>query len=153
MDQTDLRILELLKKNARYNASAIGERINMSVSAVIERIRKMESLGIIKQYTVLLDNKKLGKDVMVFLSVRLDHPKHNASFIERIKEITDAVECHNVTGDFDFLLKVVTGSTQELDQIIIQIKNLPEVDYTRTQLVLSTYKNETAIIPNIDSIK
>lgn len=149
MDLIDIRILEFLKKNARLNASFIGEKINMSVSAVIERIRKLESAGIIRQYTLLLDNKKIGRDVMVFLSVRLDHPKHNNFFIEKIAQMKDVIECHNVTGDFDFILKIVLPSTQALDRIIIEIKNFPEVDLTRTQLVLSTYKHETAVLPDL----
>ena len=152
MDATDIRILELLKKNARLNASCIGEKINMSVSAVIERIRKLELSGIIRQYTVLLDSKKIGKDMTVFLSVRLDHPRHNTAFIEKIALMNDVIECHNVTGDFDFILKIVLASTHDLDRIIIEIKNFQEVDLTRTQLVLSTYKLETTVLPDPKSI-
>lgn len=149
MDVTDIKILELLKKNSRINSSVIGERINMSVSAVIERIRKLESTGIIKQYTLILDNSKIGKDVTVFLSVRLDHPRHNNDFIESISKKKDIIECHNITGDFDFILKVVTKSTHELERIINEVKNYQEVAMTRTQVVLATNKMETTVLPDL----
>lgn len=71
MDSIDVKILGCLKENARQNASAIGEYVNMSVSAVIERIKKLENSGVIQQYTLLLDTKKIGKDISAFISVSL----------------------------------------------------------------------------------
>ena len=75
MDKIDIKIIECLKKNARENASVIGSQVNMSVSAVIERIKKLEANGIIRQYTVVLDSKKLGMDITAFISVSMEHPK------------------------------------------------------------------------------
>ena len=74
MDRIDIRILNCLKKNSRENASVIGEKVNMSVSAVIERIRKLENAGIIRQYTVVLDPKQIGKDLSALISVGIEHP-------------------------------------------------------------------------------
>ena len=111
MDSIDVKILGCLKENARQNASAIGEYVNMSVSAVIERIKKLENSGVIQQYTLLLDTKKIGKDISAFISVSLEHPKFNEGFIENVKQNPQVTECHYITGDFDFLLKVITGST------------------------------------------
>lgn len=80
MDNIDLSILKCLKENSRQTASTISQSINLSVSAVIERIRKMEAKGIIQQYTVVLDEKQLGNDLTVFISVRLEHPKYGKDF-------------------------------------------------------------------------
>ncbi|MEE0639137.1 MAG: winged helix-turn-helix transcriptional regulator [Acutalibacteraceae bacterium] len=85
MDKIDVKIIECLKKNARENASVIGSQVNMSVSAVIERIKKLEANGIIKQYTVVLDSKKLGMDITAFISVSMEHPKYNNNFNEFVK--------------------------------------------------------------------
>ena len=82
MDNIDLSILKCLKENSRQTASTISQSINLSVSAVIERIRKMEAKGIIQQYTVVLDEKQLGNDLTVFISVRLEHPKYGKDFAE-----------------------------------------------------------------------
>ncbi|MEI3520626.1 MAG: winged helix-turn-helix transcriptional regulator [Anaerosacchariphilus sp.] len=80
MDNIDLSILKCLKDNSRQTASTISQTINLSVSAVIERIRKMEAKGVIQQYTVVLDEKQLGNDLTVFISVRLEHPKYGKEF-------------------------------------------------------------------------
>lgn len=147
MDITDIKILEFLRENSRINASLIGEKVNMSVSAVIERIKKLESSGIIKQYTTILDAKLLGKDTTAFISVRLEHPKCNESFIESMKEQSEVIECHFLTGDFDYLLKVITESTESLGQVLNQIKNIKGVLLTKTVVVLSTVKNEVSCSP------
>ena len=87
MDSIDVKILGCLKENARQNASAIGEYVNMSVSAVIERIKKLENSGVIQQYTLLLDTKKIGKDISAFISVSLEHPKYNEGLLRTSSKI------------------------------------------------------------------
>jgi len=149
MDNTDIRILSCLKGNSRLNASAIGEKINMSVSAVIERIRKMEHAGIIKQYTVVLDTQQIGKYTCAFISVSLEHPKYNEDFSHKVKGHEQIVECHYITGDFDFLLKVITNSTQSLEEVLNDIKSIPGVSLTKTLVVLSTVKNEYTVLPDL----
>lgn len=145
MDKTDLKILECLRKNARVNASLISERINLSVSVVIDRIKKLESTGIIKQYTAIFDEKKLGKETTAFISVRLEHPKYNEGFSQSIKKQPEITECYYLTGDFDYILKVVTASTGTLAQILDEIKSIEGVSLTRTVVVLNTVKNEVSV--------
>lgn len=151
MDNIDIKILSCLKKNARLNASVIGERVNMSVSAVIERIKKLEAAGIIKQYTVVLDSKLIGKDISAFISVSLEHPKYNEGFIENVKNNPQITECHYITGDFDFMLKVMTDTTETLTNTLNFIKSIKGVSLTRTLIVLSIAKNEVSVLP--DAIK
>ncbi|HCS74435.1 MAG TPA: Lrp/AsnC family transcriptional regulator [Clostridiales bacterium] len=147
MDNTDLKILACLKENARINTSVIGERINMSVSAVSERIRKLENLGIIKQYTVILDHKLIGKDLLSYISVSLEHPKYNENFINSIDKNSQVIECHYTTGDFDFLLKVITDSAAALSDVLNEIKSISGVSLTRTLIVLSTSKSDVSVLP------
>jgi len=149
MDNTDVKILSCLKDNSRLNASSIGERINMSVSAVIERIKKMEQAGIIKQYTVVLDTHQIGKFTCAFISVSLEHPKFNEAFSQKIKRHQQIIECHYITGDFDFLLKIITNSTQSLEEVLNDIKSIPGVSLTKTLVVLSTIKNEYTVLPDL----
>ncbi len=147
MDSIDIKILGELKQNSRISASEIGEKVNMSVSAVIERIRKMENSGIIKQYTLILDAKQINQDVSAFISISLDHPKYNESFIASVLEHKKIVECHYITGDSDFLLKVVIDSTASLEKVLNDIKSIHGVSMTRTLVVLSTMKNEYTVLP------
>ncbi|MDD3931167.1 MAG: Lrp/AsnC family transcriptional regulator [Clostridiaceae bacterium] len=147
MDATDVKILDCLRSNARMAASAVGEQVNLSVSAVLERIRKLETQGVIKQYTVLLDAKKINKDLTAFISVSLEHPKYNDGFVECIAQDKRLTECHYITGDFDFLLKVVTDSTQSLEAVLNTIKSIKGVSLTKTLVVLSTLKQDVSVLP------
>lgn len=147
MDAIDVKILECLQENSRINASLIGEKINMSVSAVIERIKKLESSGIIKQYTAILNSKLLGKDTTAFISVRLEHPKYNDNFMESVKKLPEIIECYYLTGDFDYILKVITASTETLAQILNEIKSIRGVSLTKTVVVLSTVKSGVSCSP------
>ncbi|MDL2319319.1 Lrp/AsnC family transcriptional regulator [Eubacteriales bacterium OttesenSCG-928-A19] len=147
MDEIDRKILRCLRENARMSASAIGQRVNLSVSAVIERIKKMEASGVIRQYTALLDPACVGRDICAYISVSLEHPKHNEAFSQSVRENSHIDECHYVTGDFDFLIKVATDSTRSLESVLAEIKSIKGVSLTRTLVVLSTVKQDVPGVP------
>ena len=111
MDELDHQILKYLKDNSRMRISVISQKVNLSVTAIIDRIKKLEASGIIKQYTTVIDPGKIGKDITAFISVSLEHPKYNDEFINMVTQNSEILECHYITGDYDFLLKVVTGGS------------------------------------------
>ena len=150
MDKIDIKIVEALKNNARENASLIGSKVNMSVSAVIERIKKLENSGIIQQYTLVLDPKKLGLDLTVFMMVSLEHPKYTAKFAEFVNGNAQIIECQYIAGDFDFLLKIISKSTQTLEDLLNEIKCINGVCRTKVSVVLSTVKDEHSVSIPID---
>lgn len=147
MDAIDYKILQHLRDNARQKASAIGEAISLSVSAVLERIRKMEKDGIIEGYTVVLDQKKLGNDMTALMEVSLEHPRYFDSFTAMVQANENVISCDYLTGDFDFMLKVLTDSSESLERIHRQIKSVEGVSATRTHFVLKNIKNEVTVIP------
>ena len=149
MDKIDYEILSCLKENARENATNIGAKINLSTSAVIERIKKFEASGLIKQYTIVLDQQTLGGELMAFISVRLEHPKYYENFVELINSHNSIAECYYIAGDFDFIIKIITKNAQSLEDILNYIKSIEGVSLTRTSVVLSTNKNEVCMIPEI----
>ncbi len=140
MDNTDIRIINALSENARISASDLSEKVNLSVSAVIERIRKLENAGCIKQYTTVLDETKFGLDVTAFICILMDHPHYNEQFIEFARRKSGIVECNYVAGDYDFLIKIQTDSTRSLERLLDEVKSVPGVGRTKTMLVLSTSK-------------
>lgn len=142
MDGIDVKIVNCLIANSRINASEIAEKVGLSVSAIIERIKKLENSGIIKKYTVILDYALLGKDVSALIMVSLEHPKFNDSFVEAMMAHDQITECHYIAGDFDYLLKVATFNTQRLERVLNDIKAVQGVSKTKTMIVLSTLKNE-----------
>lgn len=147
MDAVDVKILNLLKENAREKASVIGEKINLSVSAVIDRIKKMEKSGIIEHYTVIINQKKLGNDVMALIEVSLEHPKYYDPFIEMVQENPNIIDVYYLTGDYDFLLKLVTDSSDGLEQLHRKIKSMDGVSGTNTHFILKTVKNDFTVLP------
>ena len=151
MDAIDHKILTCLKANARQNATDIGEKINLSTSAVIERIRKLEASGLIQQYTVMIDQKQLGRDLIAFIYVGLEHPKYYEKFVQTIHANNAVTECYYIAGDFDFLLKVVTQTRMTLEETLNSIKSIAGVAQTRTSVVLSTNKCEVSLLPELQA--
>ena len=148
MDIIDYNILACLKENSRENATAIGAKINLSTSAVIERIKKMESAGLIEKYTTIINQSALGRETTAFISVSLEHPRYNEDFIRLVQENSSIAECHYIAGDFDFILKVITKNGKTLESVLNFIKSINGISLTRTYVVLSTNKCEGSLLPD-----
>ncbi|WP_298841168.1 Lrp/AsnC family transcriptional regulator [Clostridium sp.] len=148
MDNIDIKILKLLQQNSRVTASEISTRINLSVPAVGDRLKKLDNAGIIEKYTIILSAKKFNKDLMIIMFVSLESPKFTDLFVNTIQVDNEIVECHYLAGDYDYVLKIITESTESLEKILNKIKNIPGVQKTKTTVSLSTIKNNYSIIPS-----
>ena len=148
MDNIDLQILSILKDNARMKASAIANEVNLSVSAVTERIRKLETSGVIEKYTLMVDQKKIGNDVSAVIEVAVEHPRYIDPFINLVGTIPNIISCYCVTGDFDFILKVIIDSSEGLEQIYRLVKGFEGVKETKTYIILKNIKNEITLLPS-----
>lgn len=109
LDKMDLAILKLLQENARITVKEISSQIHLSTTPVHERIKRMEQSGVIKQYAALVDHAKVKKGLMVICYVSLKEHNKNAGlkFIKTINSLNEVIECYNISGEFDFMLKVV----------------------------------------------
>jgi DNA-binding Lrp family transcriptional regulator len=110
LDAKDLSILRLLQANARISVKEIAESVQLSTTPVHERIKRLESSGVIKQYATLIDGAKIKKGLMVICYVSLNQhsKKSGAHFIKLINELPEVVECYSISGEFDFMMKIVT---------------------------------------------
>jgi DNA-binding Lrp family transcriptional regulator len=110
LDGKDLAILRLLQNNARMSVAAIAEAVQLSTTPVHERIKRLEASGVIKQYAALIDGAKIRKGLMVICYVSLNQhsKKSGTQFIKLINELPEVVECYSISGEFDFMLKIVT---------------------------------------------
>lgn len=110
LDNMDISILRLLQENARITVKEISEKVHLSTTPVHERIKRMEESGVIKQYATLVDHTKVKKGLMVICYVSLKQHSKDAGdkFIKIILELNEVVECYNISGEFDFMLKVVS---------------------------------------------
>ncbi len=109
LDSKDLAILSLLQQNARMTVKEIAAKIHLSTTPVHDRIKRLEITGVIKQYATLLDHTKVKKGLMVICYVSLKEHNKNAGvkFIKAIHAMQEVIECYNISGEFDFMLKVV----------------------------------------------
>ncbi len=142
MDQFDKNIIGALQKNGKVSMAELGRSIGLSTSATSERVKKMEQEGIIKGYTVLIDGEKVGMDITAFITVPVGNMAIEA-MAKMIGEIPQVQECHKVTGNTCFMVKVKTRNTKELEQLIDQINHVAPNTYT--YLALSTVKETTWI--------
>ena len=146
MDSIDIKIIQLLQKNARITASDISVEINLSVSAVAERLKKLENSGLIEQYTVILSPQCLHKCLTAIMFISLERPKYSDQFIKFVQNEDEILECHYLTGDYDYSLKIITESTITLERLLNRIKSVQGIQKTRTMVVMSTIKNSHSII-------
>lgn len=109
LDKKDFAILHLLQQNARITVKEISEKTHLSTTPVHERIKKMEASGVIKQYATLVDHVKINKSLMVICYVSLKQHSKTAGvkFIKAINELNEVIECYSISGEFDFMLKVM----------------------------------------------
>jgi Lrp/AsnC family transcriptional regulator, leucine-responsive regulatory protein len=147
MDDIDIGILQLLQQNARMTVSDISGEINLSIPAVSERIKKLETTGIIEQYTAIINPAKFKKCLTAIIFISLERPKFTDLFLEFVQSEDEILECHYLAGDFDYALKVMTESTSTLENLLGKIKSVQGVQKTRTTVVLSTIKSKCSIRP------
>ncbi len=147
MDIIDVRILEVLQDNARVSISELSRRVNLSLSAVSERLKKLENSNIIESYTAILDAKRMGKDLSVVISIGLESTSDTKSFLEFVESEPEILECHYITGEYDYMLKVTTSSTHTLELIMNKIKSFSGIKRTQTNVILSTTKLMHSVKP------
>lgn len=131
MDQIDLQILELLKHNARISFSELGRKVNMTQPAVSERVKRLEEKGVIAEYRTVLSAEKMGKGVTAFILIQASHCGRLTTFAKQSREV---VEIYQVSGQYNFLMKIETGSMKSLETFIYQCS---EYGHTTTMTVLS----------------
>ncbi len=107
----------------------------------------MEQSGIIDQYTLLVNQKKIGNSIAAIMEVRIEHPRFIESFIDFVNRMPNIIACYCVTGDFDFVLKILIDSSEGLEQLYRLVKGFDGVQDTKTYIILKTVKNEVTLLP------
>ncbi|BAO74906.1 Lrp/AsnC family transcriptional regulator [Winogradskyella sp. PG-2] len=148
LDKIDTQILAILQKDSNRTTKSIATELGMTTSPVFERIKKLEKEGYIKKYVAVLDNKKIGLKLTVFIGITLQG--HTRSYLEKfVKEINnfpEIVECHRVSGNFDYLLKLVVEDIEAYETFIIsKLTLLPYLGNVQSLITLSTGKETNEI--------
>ena len=144
MDSTDLKIISMLKKNARVSASAIAKEVGLAVSSVTERIRRLEVQGVILQYTAVVDNSKIEGGITAMIGIKIEHTRYIDKVADMISADPHVVSFYILTGDLDFLASVYAVSTEEFRQVHRAIAGIEGVSAVKTYYILGTRSNDDA---------
>ena len=141
MDAIDAKIIAVLKENSRAATSEISKKVNLSIPAVAERIRKMEESGFIEAYTIKINRKKARENLLAFIFITLDRTEHIAVFKQAALQLGSVLEIHHVAGEYDYLLKVLVADPESLEDFISnQLKMIKGVIRSNTIIALSSLK-------------
>ena len=148
-DATDVAILKYLQENARMTVKEISSKIHLSTTPIHERIKRMEQQGIIKQYAALLDHTKVKKGLMVICYVSLKQHSKNSGlqFIKAINSMPEVVECFNISGEFDFMLKIVAEDMNAYyDFHVNKLGQLENLGHQQSTFVMGVIKDTHELI-------
>ena len=148
LDDIDRQVLYLLQENSRVTSAELARRVNLSTPGLQKRLRKLEENGVIGRYVTLVNREALGLDLLCFAQVTLAHhqPECVGQFCDRVKGLSEVLECHHLSGEFDYLLKVVVANHQHLEKFLTEkITRIPGVDRIRTSIVLNEIKASTSL--------
>jgi DNA-binding Lrp family transcriptional regulator len=157
-DKIDRKILEILQKSAKITNAQLSKEIGLSPAPTLERVKKLENIGVINSYHAKLDTSKIGLGVTTFVLVTLvGHNRENIEqFIEEINKIDEVIECHHITGAGDFILKIISKDIPAYQKLMLEkVSDIKVVDNMQSMVVLSTFKDSKVMpIPdNIESLK
>ena len=148
LDNLDKKLLQLLQSNSKQTTKALSLELNLSVTAVYERIKKLENSGIINRYVALVDRKAIDKDFVAFCHIKLiQHSQEYVMQFEReVRKLNEVLECYHLSGDYDYLLKVLVEDMQEFREFMV--KKLTKIDHigsTHSMFMINEVKHTTAI--------
>tara|TARA_A100001388_G_C28541813_1_gene390613 strand:+ start:103 stop:567 length:465 start_codon:yes stop_codon:yes gene_type:complete len=149
IDKIDISILEIMQKDGRASVSDVAKAVKLSIPAAGERIKKLSERGFLQKIVAILDHKKAGLDLTAFVFIVSEHSDHYSKFVEKANNCKAVLECHSITGGGSHILKVRVENSQALEDLLYEIQNWPGVSRTQSNLVLSTYKEETSIDLNL----
>ncbi len=148
LDEIDRSILEILQNRGRITNAQLAVEVGISPPAMLERVKRLEKSGVIKNYAALINYKSVGQDVIAWVSVSLAiHQLQSIdAFQEAVDTLEEVLECYHITGEDDFLLKIVVKNIAEYEDFILhKLTLIPGVTKIRTSFVLSTVKFDTRI--------
>jgi len=147
LDSIDAKILEVLQENAKVSISELSKRINLSLSAVSERIKKLENSGVIEQYTTILNHKLMNKDLQALMMVSVDGTGDMRELVKLVNESDEILECYFIAGACDYILKIATKDTDSLAALVVKIKSIKGVKTTETNICLNKIKQKFSVPP------
>lgn len=149
LDRIDLKILKILQDNSKITNLDLSKKIGLSPAPTLERVKKLEQSGVVESYHAQVNPQIIGLNVQTFVLVSLAWQKENAlnQFLEKIKSIDEITECYIITGEADFLIKIICKDIPIYEQLLFKtLSQIEEIERLKTLMTLSTVKN-SKILP------
>ena len=149
LDAIDKKLLELLQKDSKQTSKQLSLHLNLSVTAVYERVKKLEKAGVITNYVALLDKNKIDKSFLAFCHLKLEkHTKeHIVVFEKEIIKLAEVTECFHVSGDYDYILKIYVKDMDEYrDFMVNKLTTLKHIGSTYSTFTIGKVKDSSAIV-------
>ena len=149
LDVIDKKLLELLQNDSKQTSKQLSLHLNLSVTAIYERVKKLEKTGVITKYVALLDKTKIGKSFLVFCHLKLEkHTKENIVVFEReINKLEEVIECFHVSGDYDYILKIYVKDMDEYrDFMVNKLTTLKHIASTHSTFNIGKVKSSSVIV-------
>jgi Lrp/AsnC family leucine-responsive transcriptional regulator len=141
MDRIDFQILNILQENSRTTLSEISKKINLSIPATSERIKKLEDSETIEKFTIKINRSKSGYKLLTIILVNINDTQHINNFRNEIIKYREVIECHHLAGEYDYMLKVLLKDTHELDYFLShKLDMIKGVTKSNSIIILSTQK-------------
>ena len=148
LDPIDLEILKQLQEDSNVNIKDLASKLFLTATPVYERIKRLEREGYIKKYVALLDTEKMNRGMIVFCNVRLkEHAKNvGANFVKDIVALPEIIECYNIAGDYDFMLKILVADMASYQDFVMnKLSTIENIGNTQSIFVMGEIKHSTAL--------
>ncbi|WP_298762950.1 Lrp/AsnC family transcriptional regulator [uncultured Polaribacter sp.] len=148
LDLIDLKLLRILQKDAKLTTKEIAARVNLSTTPVYERIKRLEKEGVIEKYTAIVNAEKVDKNLTVFCNITLkEHTKAIGNkFVRDIVALKEVVECYNISGDYDFLLKIMVQDMKHYQSFVInELGSVKNIGSAHSTFVIGVIKHSYAV--------
>ncbi len=144
LDEVDKKLLKFLQKDSKLTTKALSLELNLSNTAIYERIKKMERNGVIQKYVALINQEKVGKGFIVFCQIKLLQHKHAyvVQFESDVIKFEEVIECYNVSGEYDYILKIVVKDMKAYRKFLNdKLTTLDHISSTHSTFIINEVKN------------
>ena len=148
LDSKDMEILRALQHNARLSNKELSAKVHLSTTPTYERVKRLEKLGFIKEYATILDEAKLNKGFAVFCSIKLRriNSEYANAFTDMIKKVPEVTECYNISGSFDYLLRVQVADMRSYQKLLLEVVGRHEnIDSMESTFVMEEIKHDYGV--------
>ena len=156
LDTTDLAILKMLQTDARLTIKEMAAALHLSTTPIFERIKRMDRQGVIERYVAILNQRLLGKKLTAFIDISMKEHSKDAieGFVNEVTNYPEVMECHHVTGESDFHLKVVMEDVEAYNQFVLdKLSTVPNIGKVETRFSLSERKRTNVLSLDLDTVQ